>query len=128
MRGIALHIMPHAYVFSKHRHSLFTDRVKNSIVNGNLCNTILPTKTAAQNEAALSYHRLRGLYFLAVVFVRSIVLAIDRPVHRQSPVVHYWTASEIKYNMNCCLCQFSNDSDYVFNIIIIDITELLSHY
>ena len=27
--------------------------------------------TAAQNEAALSYHKLRGLYFLAVVFVRS---------------------------------------------------------
>ena len=35
---------------------------------------ILLTKaTAAQNEAALSCHRLHGLYFLAVVFVRSIV-------------------------------------------------------
>ena len=35
--------------------------------------TILLTKTtAAQNEAALSYHRLRGLYVLAVVFVRII--------------------------------------------------------
>ena len=34
--------------------------------------TILLTKTAAaQNEAALSYHKVRGLYFLAV-FVRSI--------------------------------------------------------
>ena len=34
---------------------------------------ILLTKTtAAQNVATLSYHRLRGLYFLAVVFVRSI--------------------------------------------------------
>ena len=30
---------------------------------------ILLTKTtAAQNDVALSYHRLRGLYFLAVVF------------------------------------------------------------
>ena len=35
--------------------------------------TILLTKTiAAQNEVALSYHKVRGLYFLAVVFVRSI--------------------------------------------------------
>ena len=35
--------------------------------------TILLTKTtAAQNEDALSYYRVRGLYFLAVVFVRSI--------------------------------------------------------
>ena len=34
---------------------------------------ILLTKTAAaQNEDALSYHSVRGLYFLAVVFVRSI--------------------------------------------------------
>ena len=29
--------------------------------------------TAAQNEVALSYPRLRGLYFLAVVFVATIV-------------------------------------------------------
>ena len=35
--------------------------------------TILLTKTiAAQNEVALSYHKVRALYFLAVVFVRSI--------------------------------------------------------
>ena len=33
------------------------------------------TKTAAtQNEGALSYLRVRGLYFLAVVFVRSVVV------------------------------------------------------
>ena len=36
-----------------------------------ITNTILLTKTtAAQNEVALSYHRVRGLYFLAVVFAR----------------------------------------------------------
>ena len=35
---------------------------------------ILLTKTtAAQNEVALSYHKVRGLYFLAVVSVRSIL-------------------------------------------------------
>ena len=28
--------------------------------------------TAAQNEVALSYHRVRGLYFLAVVFVATM--------------------------------------------------------
>ena len=36
---------------------------------------ILPTKiTAAQNEVALSYDKVRGLYFLAVIFVRNIFL------------------------------------------------------
>ena len=35
--------------------------------------TIRLTKiTAAQNEVALSYHRVRGLYFLAVVFAATI--------------------------------------------------------
>ena len=35
---------------------------------------ILVTKTtAAQNEGALSYHRLCGLYFLAVVFVAAVI-------------------------------------------------------
>ena len=38
-----------------------------------ICTILLTKTTAAQNEAALSYHRLRGLYFLAVVFVRSII-------------------------------------------------------
>ena len=28
--------------------------------------------TATESEVALSYHRLRGLHFLAIVFVRSI--------------------------------------------------------
>ena len=35
--------------------------------------TILLTKTnAAQNEVALRYYRVRGLYFLAVVFVTTV--------------------------------------------------------
>ena len=38
---------------------------------------ILLTKTtAAQNEVALSCHSVRGLYFLAVVFVRGIVYTL----------------------------------------------------
>ena len=36
-------------------------------------NTILLTKiTAAQNEDALSYHKVRGLYFLAAIFATTI--------------------------------------------------------
>ena len=35
---------------------------------------ILPTKTtAAQNKVALSYYRVRGVYFLAVIFASIIV-------------------------------------------------------
>ena len=38
---------------------------------------ILPTKTtAAQNEVALSYHNVRGLYFLAVVFTVTVVMLV----------------------------------------------------
>ena len=36
--------------------------------------TILLRKTtAAQNEVALSYHKVRGLYFLAVVFEATVI-------------------------------------------------------
>ena len=42
--------------------------------NANDANIILLTKTtAAQTEDALSYYRVRGLHFLAVVFVVTIV-------------------------------------------------------
>ena len=37
---------------------------------------LLTKKTAAQNEVALSYHRVRGLYFLAVVFAATIVAMV----------------------------------------------------
>ena len=38
------------------------------------CTYILLTKiTAVQNEAALSYHRVRGQYFIAVVFASTII-------------------------------------------------------
>ena len=34
---------------------------------------MLPTKiTAALNEVSLSYHKVRGLYFLAVIFEATI--------------------------------------------------------
>ena len=34
----------------------------------------LTKTTAAQNEVTLSYHRLRGLYFPAVISVTTIVI------------------------------------------------------
>ena len=37
-------------------------------------NILLRKTTAAQNEVALSYHKMRGLYIQAVFFVRSMVL------------------------------------------------------
>ena len=36
-------------------------------------NILLTKTTAVQNEDALSYHRVRGLYFQAVVIVATIV-------------------------------------------------------
>ena len=39
-------------------------------------NTPLAKTTATQNVVALSYHRGRGLYFLAVIFAATIVLII----------------------------------------------------
>ena len=39
--------------------------------------SILLTKiAAAQNEVALSYHRVRGLYFLAVIFATTIFMVL----------------------------------------------------
>ena len=37
---------------------------------------LLAKTTAAQNEVALSYHRVRGLYFLTVVFAATILQLI----------------------------------------------------
>ena len=50
-----------------------------SIINLKLY-VLLTKTTAAQNEAALSYDRVRGLYFLAVVFVRRIIIIIFKRI------------------------------------------------
>ena len=42
---------------------------------GNNRNILLTKTTAARNEVALTYHKVRGLHFLAVVFVATIVIA-----------------------------------------------------
>ena len=41
-----------------------------------LYNELLTKTTAARNGVALSYHSVRGLYFLAVVFVRSKIISL----------------------------------------------------
>ena len=51
-------------------------------LNKSLAHNILLTKTtAAQNEDALSYYTVRGLYLLAVVFVRSIYALCGIPIY-----------------------------------------------
>ena len=51
--------------------------IDSAITNVNVCASmlhILLTKTtAAQNEVALSYYRVRGLYFLAVAFAATLI-------------------------------------------------------
>ena len=46
-----------------------------TIIEGTL-NILLTKTTAALNEVALSYYKVRGLYFVAVVFVRSVGSAV----------------------------------------------------
>ena len=44
--------------------------------------TTLFTKiTAAENEATLTYHKVRGLYFLAVIFAATIMHLMNYPLH-----------------------------------------------
>ena len=39
----------------------------------NINHTLLTETTATQNEVALTYHSVRGLHFLAVVFAATII-------------------------------------------------------
>ena len=39
-----------------------------------MINILLTKITAAKNEAAHGYHKVRGLYFLAFIFAPTIVL------------------------------------------------------
>ena len=52
----------------------------------------LTKTTAAQNGVALSYHKVRGLYFQAVVFVRSIISASTAPVLPRSSTAQFYRA------------------------------------
>ena len=58
-----------------------------------LISALLTKTTATQNEDALSYHRVRGLHFMAVIFVGSIICAkfitpTTITLHNLSPKLH----------------------------------------
>ena len=53
--------------------ALLTVIIHNHEYNLNNEYILLTKTTAAQTEDALSYYRVRGLYFLAAVFVATIV-------------------------------------------------------
>ena len=53
--------------------------------------TLLIKTTAARNEVALSYHRVRGLYFLAVVFAATIYIYVSINASMDhSPIKNDW--------------------------------------
>ena len=55
--------------------------------------TLLTKTTDAQNDFALSYHIVRGLYFLAVVFTATIA----------SMILEFWHCSSYYYHTNVIL-------------------------
>ena len=71
---IAEHTLGRHLTQHKHIHtSIHIHKYTPTVWITELKETILLTKTtAAKNEVALSYHRVRGLYLLAVVFVAPI--------------------------------------------------------
>ena len=61
---------------------------------------ILLTKTiAAQNEAAHSYHKVRGLYFLAVVFAATIHHTFRTLQQRMVNIIMY---NLVQYGLMLC--------------------------
>ena len=50
--------------------------------------TLLTKTTAAQNEDALSYYRVRGLYFQAVVFVAAIYMLLNSAIEPSPGLGH----------------------------------------
>ena len=55
--------------------------------------------TAAQDEFALSYHRVRGLYFLAVIFAPTIVADYGSVCTRFSYIAMYITTTTHKSHL-----------------------------
>ena len=70
--------------------------------------TILLTKTtAAQNEVALSYRSVRGLYFLAVVFAATIqitILVFLGNIMRHSNPLLLWIFLHMGVITTICFC------------------------
>ena len=58
--------------------SILSIPVPSSKCYSNTFTTLLTKTTAAQNEDTLSYLKVCGLYFQAVVFVRSVMVSVRR--------------------------------------------------
>ena len=72
--------------------------LRNYIISGTSQYLILLTKTtAAQNEVALSYHRVRGLYVLVVFFVATIIYIVikNSKIKTVRPYYSYWSSSRL---------------------------------
>ena len=68
-------------------YNVITMKLNNFTFIKRKCIKFLTKITATQNEVALSYHRMRGLHFLAVIFAATIVLKIrDRNGNRMKAV------------------------------------------
>ena len=59
---------PHTLTYWIHKHIIY----RYSCIDYNVYIPFIKI-TAAQNEVTLSYHRVRGLYFLAVIFATTVV-------------------------------------------------------
>ena len=76
--------------------------------------TILLTKTTAvQNKVALSYYRVRGLYFLAVVFAATISVLMTNSCEDLIIVIH----NEIFYSIFIQISDFIQLTHRSINLV-----------
>ena len=64
-------MIPQKYMWNEHNVNVIF--IKKYLKRIRYYTVLLTKTTAAQNEIALSYHRVRGLYFLAVAFTATII-------------------------------------------------------
>ena len=62
-----------------------------------LLNTLLTKTTASQNAVALNYHKVRGLYFVAVIFAATID---ERPYHSYGILMFLLFIDQAKFIIN----------------------------
>ena len=69
---------------------------------------LLLTKiTATENEVALGYHKMRGLYFVAVICVRSILYLVYLISDKFGTIFTCFITTVIALDLNSCTCFFS---------------------
>ena len=92
-------------------------------ININL-NILITNVTAAQNETELSYRRMRGLYFLAVIFVATIISMLK--VRILSYFIKVQSVSIMK--LICKAPQFVSYSIHIFAHLQCLLRELMEVY